>query len=112
MSYQHKELAAGKWKNFLFLDQMGNIGSEISRSIYWNKKGERVLSLQSFERGLELLDLTIEDQKNRTKIKELCLLREMLADHFYFNNDYDSTDRQWDEYFYAFAYACAVARGF
>lgn len=112
MNYQHKELAAGKWKEFSFSDQMGNIWSEIGRCANWNKNGDRAMGQESFERGLELLDLTIEDPKNKNKVLELCLLSEMLADHFYFDNEYNSTDEQWDTYFYPFAYASAVAKGF
>src|SRR3989344_1125570 len=85
MNYQHKNLADGKWKSFSFFNQMGNIWSEIGRCANWNKKGDKEMGKRAFERGLELLDLTIEDSKNKKKILELCLLREMLADHFYFD---------------------------
>lgn len=111
MNYQHKELAAGKWNTFSFLGQMGNIGSEIGRAIHWNNKDKK-LSLEAFERALELLDLTIEDPKNKAKLKELCILREMLADHFYFDNEYASRDKEWDDYFYLFSYASAIAKGY
>jgi len=110
MSSIHKELANGKWKNFSFFDQMGNIWSEIGRCANWNKKRDKKMGQQAFEMGLELLDLTIEDPKNKNKLLELCLLREMLADHFYFSNEYNSTDEQWDAYFYPFAYAAAISR--
>jgi len=112
MNYQHKNLADGKWKSFSFFNQMGNIWSEIGRCANWNKKGDKEMGKRAFERGLELLDLTIEDSKNKKKILELCLLREMLADHFYFDNEYNSTDKEWDDYFYPFAYASAVKSGF
>lgn len=111
MNYQHKELAAGKWNAMSFLEQMGNIGSEISRTIQWSDKDEK-LSKEAFERALELLDMTIGDQKNKNKLKELCVLREMLADCFYFDNKYNSNHQQWNDYFYTFAYASAVAKGF
>jgi len=111
MNYQHPGLAAGKWKTFSFLDQMGNVGSEISRAIHW-RRNDQLRSNEAFERSLELLDMTIEDSKNKSKLKELCLLREMLADHFYFDNEYASSDQGWDDYFYNFAYASAVVKGY
>ncbi len=111
MNYQHKELASGKWRKFSFIDQMGNIGSEIGRAISWRSKNKK-LSREAFERALELLDLTIEDTKNKSKLKELCLLLETLADYFYFDNEYSSTDKEWNDYFYNFEYASAVAKGF
>ncbi len=60
--------------------------------------------------GLELLDLTIEDSKNKKGLKELCRLRKMLADYFYFDNIYGSSDETWENYFYSFNYAAAIHR--
>ena len=65
----------------------------------------------AFERALELLDLTIEDKKNRLRLKELLRLREVLADYFQFDNIYNSTDKKWQSYFYAFNYAAAIGKG-
>ena len=109
MNYAHKKLAEGRWVNLSFLEQMAHIGAEIGRAINWREK-DKNKSNASFERGLELLDLTIEDQRNKKRLKELCRLREMLADYFYFNNMYKSTDQQWESYFYPFAYAAAIGR--
>lgn len=109
MNIYHKNLAGGKWKKLSFIEQMANISSEIGRAVNL-KNNDKKLSREAFERALELLDLTIEDPKNKNKLKELCLLREMLSDHFYFNNQYNSTDEQWNDYFYNFAYAAAVQR--
>ncbi len=105
MSYQHKELAAGRWREFSFFEQMANIGSEVGRTINWNKKGNSEYGRQAFERALELLDLTIEDPKNKSRLRELCRVREILADFFAFDNVYHSTAEQWNNYFYAFNYA-------
>lgn len=105
----HQELTKEKWQKLSFFDQMANIGAEIGRAINWAAK-DVVKSEASFERGLELLDLTIEDTKNRDKLKELCRLREMLADYFYFENIYSSTAKNWEDYFYSFNYAAALTR--
>ena len=32
MSIKHKELAAGRWNQLSFLEQMANIGSEVSKA--------------------------------------------------------------------------------
>ena len=106
----HKELTIEKWQKLSFFEQMANIGAEIGRAINWKKKDEEK-SKASFERGLELLDLTIEDIKNRGKLKELCRLRELLADYFYFDNTYSSTDETWENYFYSFNYVASLQRG-
>ena len=51
MSFVHKELASGRWQTFSFLQQMGNIGSEIDRAIRWKQNNEPILSQGAFERA-------------------------------------------------------------
>ncbi len=105
MTHQHKELALGRWQNLSFFEQMANIGSEIERTIKWKNKGNKLYSDQAFQRALELLDLTIADKKNELRLRELLRVREILADYFFFNNEYKSTDKAWQNYFYAFTFA-------
>lgn len=108
MNYHHKNLAKSKWQKLSFMEQMANIGSEVERTISWRKKGNLEYSKLAFERALELLDLTIFDKKNRSRLKELCRVREALIDYFVFDNEYKSTDRDWRNYFYAFNYAARM----
>jgi hypothetical protein len=107
---QHKELAAGRWKTLSFCEQMANVGSEVERTIRWKEKGNPDYSGRAFVRALELIDLTIADEKNRKRLKEIVRVREVLADHFYFDNEYRSTDASWSNYFYGFNYAARVNR--
>ncbi len=111
MNYIHKNAADGRWFQFSIFEQMANIGVDIGRTIHWRAK-DKEISKKAFERALELLDLTIEDKKNKKHLTELCRLREVLADCFYFDNEYSSTDKNWDDYFYGFNYASAVAKGY
>ncbi len=106
MNYQHKNLAAGRWQKLSFFEQMANIGSEVERAINWKVKNQEY-SQMAFERALELLDLTIKDEKNhsRGRLKELLRLRELLVDYFCFNNIYKSTIDNWKNYFLVFIYA-------
>lgn len=83
MEIQHKDLAMGRWKEFSFFEQMANIGSEVERALKWREKNNSEYSVLAFERALELLDLTIEDDKNNSRLKELMRLRETLADYFF-----------------------------
>lgn len=96
-----------RWFKFSLLEQMANIGAEIGRAINWSKKSKEE-SQKFFERGLELLDISIEDPKNKKRLKELLLVRETLADYFYFDNIYGSTDEKWNNYFYSFNYAARI----
>ena len=107
MNYQHKNLAEGRWFKLSFFEQMANVGSEVERAINWRKRNPDYSRLAS-DRALELLDLTIADIKNRKRLKELARLREVMADYFYFDNTYKSTDQNWRSYFYAFNYAARL----
>ena len=105
MSCQHKELAAGRWFELGFLEQMANVGSEVERAILWRAKGDSEYAGKAVERALELLGLTTADRRNRKRLKELTRVREALVDYFYADNQYSSSDGLWRNYFYSFAYA-------
>jgi len=108
MNYIHKNLADGRWFTFSFSEQMANVGAEIGRAITWRQK-DAALSQMAFERGLELLDLTIQDPKNHgSKRKELCRVEEVLGDYFMGENEYGSTDENWNNYFYFFNAAASA----
>ncbi len=108
MSHIHKNLANGRWFEFSLVQQLANVGAEVDRAMIWKKKDER-LSQKAFERGIELLDLTIEDSKNRGgKLKELCRLKEVLGDYFMGDNEYGSTEESWNSYFYFFNAAASA----
>ncbi|HYL79396.1 MAG TPA: hypothetical protein VEU07_01205 [Candidatus Acidoferrum sp.] len=111
MTLRHPELAAGRWFGLSLVEQLANVGSEIERAIHWRGKGNVEYGGNAFERGLELLDLTIADEKNRSRVRELTRLRETLADYFWFDNRYGSSDELWRKYFHAFTYASALRRG-
>ena len=101
MKYRHKLLAAGKWKELSFIEQMANIGSEVIRTINWKKKNKDYSKL-AFYRALELADLTIADRKNKNRLKEIVRMREILVDYFFGENIYESSDKLWEKYFLAF----------
>ena len=90
--------------------RMANVGSEVERAIRWREKNSEY-SEMAFWRMLELLDLTIDDKKNHSRLKELGRLREILIDYFKFNNIYGSTAEKWRNYFNAFNYAAVKRTG-
>jgi hypothetical protein len=90
----HKGLTAEHWYTFSLMEQLANVGCEISRTIRWRKKNNLVYSHEAFLRALELLDLTITDPKNKTRLRELVRVREVLKDYFLCDNEYNSTDEQ------------------
>lgn len=102
----HRELAAGGWNKLPFFAQMANIGSEISRACKWKAKEKPEMMQKAFERGLELLDLTISGTHG-PKRHELLRAREVMCDFFAGENEYGSTPEQMQKYFDIFAYALA-----
>lgn len=110
MTVTHKGLAAGRWAQMSFSEQMANVGSEVERTIAWKKKGNDEYSRLAFERALELLDLTIQSVKKESYLKELTRLRELLVDHFAYDNEYSSDDKSWQTYFYSFNYLARASR--
>ena len=100
----HKDLENSRWYSFSFYQQMSNVGSEVERAINWKKKNNQQYSQLAFERMLELLQLTISDPKNKTCLKELCRLREVLIDFLWGDNIYQSKEKSTKNYFYAFNY--------
>jgi hypothetical protein len=112
MNFLHKDLAAGRWRTLPFLEQMANVGSEVSRTIIWKKKENPNYYNRAFERALELLWLTIDDPKNHTRgrLRELTRTREALIDHFLCENSYRTSDECWNRYFLQFAYAANLRR--
>ena len=106
---QHSSLASGRWREFTLMEQLANIGSEVSRALNWRGKNEEYSRMAS-NRALELLDLSIDDPKNSKRLGELFRIREFLADYFYFDNEYKSSEKLWRQYFDAFAYNVAINR--
>lgn len=98
----HKNLDIKKWFRQTISFQMANVGSEISRTINWRKKGRADYAELSFDRALELLDLTATDPKNRERLREILRSRELLVG-WYLKNDTGS-DASWMKYFNTFAY--------
>jgi len=99
----HKELEAGRWNRMGLMEQLANVGSEISRASGWKKKENEIHAQKSFDRALELMDLTIRNSPRYSATKELCRAREEMCKHFYDSNteDFEKLNR----YFFPFALA-------
>lgn len=99
----HTNLASGRWNTFPLAFQLANTGSEVGRALKAKETKNDMRLTPALERMLELLDLTIADPKNRTRLQELCRLREVLCDFFWGSNEYGSTPKVIDRYFLAFS---------
>jgi hypothetical protein len=111
MKYQ--EMAAGRWWTLSLPEQLGHIGSEVSRTLKWQSRDPRIAQ-GAFERALELIDLTLDDPRHRqspARMREIARVREVLADFVLGTNQYQSTASNLQGYFDAYAVAAARSKG-
>jgi hypothetical protein len=87
------------------VEQWANIGGEVQRTINWTRENKEGLKINAFRRCLELIDLTAAGLTSFPRLKELLRARELLVDHFLYQNQYQTTQKQWERYFLPFAVA-------
>ncbi|NLP05355.1 hypothetical protein GX411_05355 [Candidatus Fermentibacteria bacterium] len=108
----HTEAAAGRWWRLSICEQMGSVGSEVSRALRWKLRNHSI-ARGAIERALELLDLTLADPRHRgsvARLRELARAREVTVDFLLGSNEYRSTAESLSRYFDAFAMAAALER--
>ena len=86
-------------------EQMGNIGSEVSRSLRWYGRDEKRFG-GAFARALELLDMSIKttvtydrEHHGSHRTKEFCLAREELCDYFFGGNTWQTDPVRLQRYY-------------
>lgn len=73
----HTSLAAGRWHTLTLAEQLGNIGSEVGRTLAVNRKDDKKRSQSAFERALELFDLSAADRRwEYHRLREILRARE------------------------------------
>jgi hypothetical protein len=111
MTLQHRDLAKGRWHEMALADQLGNVGSEISRALKWSSRNPE-LAQAALYRALELIDLTLDDPRHRqsvARLREIARAREVVVDFVFGSNEYRSTGPSLQRYFDAFALAARNA---
>jgi len=109
---KHRGLSPERWWRLTLAAQLGNVGSEVSRTLSWRSRRPEI-ARGALERALELIDLTLDDPKHRAsppRLRELCRVREVLLDFLVGSNEYRSTEASLRRYFDAFAVAAARRR--
>lgn len=106
----HEKLASGRWQQLSLAEQLGNIGSEISRANHWREQKKQDHVWHALERALELFDLTLADERWSGHRRELCRAREVVCDFFAGENAYHSTAKNLQAYFDAFAWQARKQR--
>jgi len=101
LKYWHQELANGRWAKMPFRLQMGNIGSEVSRSL--NAKNEKRMN-SAIDRALELFDLSLACNRG-ARLRELCRAREEFCDYFFGGNSFHTDPAKMQKYYDSFVYS-------
>ena len=105
--WQHRDVARDRWHGLSLAEQFGHVGSEISRAIRWSTKRPETAQAALY-RGLELLDLMLDDPQHRrsvARLREIARAREVVVDFLAGSNEYGSTAASLQKYFDYFALA-------
>ena len=108
MTYQHASLAAGRWFELTFAEQMGNIGSEVHRAVQWQKRDPQIFD-RAIDNALELIDITVQDGRWQNRLKEILRVREFLCDAAFGEKIYGTLE-DFDDYFLQFAIAARLPK--
>ncbi len=100
----HQNLASGRWQKLSLVEQLGNIGSEVSRARRWFSKDQKLYE-GAVLRALELFDLTMADPRWRGRLREIARARELFCDAITGGKEYKSSLKDLERYFFYFAFA-------
>jgi len=104
----HPGLVGGRWATLTFAEQMGNVGSEVHRTLMWSERGDDERRDSARDRALELLDATANDPRwPFARKKELLCVREGFIGLVYGTNEQHWQPGALRSYFDSFI---AVAR--
>ncbi len=105
MNILHKELSKERWFQLSLCEQLGNIGSEVSRALRWKDKNQNNFE-SAIDRALELFDLTLKDPRWKKRLREIARARELFCDAITGGEEYRSSLENLDRYFFYYAF-CA-----
>ncbi|MEK7527093.1 MAG: hypothetical protein AAB537_01620 [Patescibacteria group bacterium] len=100
----HQDLASGKWFTLSLAEQMGNIGSEVSRASKQENKNSELFR-KATDRALELFDLTLSDRRWLGRLREIGRAREFFCDAILGGKEYGTHLKDLQKYFDYFGMA-------
>lgn len=103
----HKNLASGRWNTYTLSEQMGNIGSEVSRASRQQGKDAQLFQA-AVDRALELFDLTLSDGRWKGRLREIGRARELFCDAILGGKEYGTTLVDIQKYFDYFGMAARL----
>ena len=82
----HKNLTLDKWSLYSKGQQILMIANEINRAKNFLKKNDFEIAKNSYERALDLIDITIQDDKWKNNLKEILRCKEFIGFLYYEKN--------------------------
>lgn len=95
-----------KWAKLSVFEQMGNIGSEVGRSMNALRRHDDVALQGAYYRGLDLIDFTVASWSSEARRRELLRARELFSAAV----ENRKPDPQLENYFMQFAIAAHAGR--
>ena len=112
LNHIHSDAAREDWLTRPITYQMGNIGSEVSRSLKWTEKGNQSRADKAIDRALELFDFTIEANiNNHFRLTEILKARDEFCDYFFGGNSYHTDPTKMQKYYDGFVMMTQLAPG-
>jgi hypothetical protein len=102
----HKNLALGRWGELTLAEQLGNIGSEVSRA-RMSQGIDETRFWGAVERGLELFNLKLADKRWGERRQEISRAYEVFCDAVLDGEVYGGDLESLDRYFTYFAMLAA-----
>ena len=100
-----------RWMAFSLIEQMGNVGSEVGRTIRARATGNTARFDHALARALELFDLTASDPRWRgPRRREICRAREEFCRLFFDESVDPDSAAGLERYFLHFAMAANSQR--
>ena len=107
----HRELAAGRWRTMPLVEQMANVGSEVTRAISALAHGQSEQARNAMTRALELFDLTATDPRWKgAGRREVLRARELFCGLHYSSTSPAGDAAYLEKYFLHSAVAARRAR--
>ena len=103
MTYLHGNTVVERWRKMTLAEQLGNIGSEVSRAA--NSQGkDNIRFNNAIDRALELFDLTLSDSRWKGRLWEVGRMRGVFCDTVLGAHEYGDNLKSLVKYFDQFAY--------
>lgn len=96
-----------KWAKLSIFEQMGNIGSEVGRTMNAIKRGDTDSMKSAYYRALDLIDETVAMDYSENRRREILRARELFTGLV----ESKTIDSSIDNYFFQFALAARTRSG-